>query len=72
VRAILGVLDAMQQKLGAGAEKAYRPLGVDGWRSMISVDIRILVGVGTAGAEGAEKDELELEGTGRTFMYVLI
>mmetsp|Transcript_5505 Transcript_5505/g.12860 ORF Transcript_5505/g.12860 Transcript_5505/m.12860 type:complete len:272 (-) Transcript_5505:8-823(-) len=69
VRTILGVLDAMQQKLGRGAGRLC-PSSCGGWRSMISVDIRILVGVGQAGT-GSFGEEAHDE-TSRTFMYVLI
>lgn len=70
VRAILGMLDGMQQKLGAGAADRAGVAGGERWRSVISIDIRILVGVGPSGA-GLLGEEGKEE-AGRTFMYVLL
>eukprot|EP00419_Tripos_fusus_P054264 CAMPEP_0172801356 /NCGR_PEP_ID=MMETSP1075-20121228/3144_1 /TAXON_ID=2916 /ORGANISM="Ceratium fusus, Strain PA161109" /LENGTH=792 /DNA_ID=CAMNT_0013639399 /DNA_START=141 /DNA_END=2515 /DNA_ORIENTATION=+ len=48
VHAILGLLDATQQRLASSGTVASQPQNCVRWQSLLSVDIRILVGVGAA------------------------
>merc|ERR1712060_1034326 len=69
VHAILGLLDATQQRLASSGTVASQPQNCVRWQSLLSVDIRILVGVGAAGASEAQPETPGDEGESKTFMY---
>lgn len=85
VCAVLGVLDAMQRKLGTSALQGHKapPRSPDWWRSVQTVDIRVLVAVDTSSADSAvsgvggcndegKKQQGQSGLNGGTFMYVLV